>query len=154
MKPAHSREIVPAAANPDVRQDLAISMEKVCYIIVKAREFDAKVDPVEPDPGSNPADGGEREILEDYPDDATYFELRAAIRSLNDDEVVDLIALAWVGRGDFTGDEFKEARHLARERYRHGSASYLVGMPALGDYLEEGLAALGYSCEEFEAGRL
>ncbi len=47
---------------------LNVSPEKICYIIVKAREFDAKVEPVEPDPGSNPADGGEREILSDYRD--------------------------------------------------------------------------------------
>jgi hypothetical protein len=138
----------------EFRQDLSISPEKVCYIIVKAREFDAKVDPVEPDPGSNPPDGGEREVLEDYPDDPTYSELRAAIDSLNDDEVVDLIALAWIGRGDFGRDEFAEVRRLARQRHRHRSAGYLIGMPALGDYLEEGLAALGYSCEEFEADHL
>ena len=35
--------------------DLNISVDKVCYIALKAREFDAKVEPVEPDPGSNPA---------------------------------------------------------------------------------------------------
>ena len=134
--------------------ELNISPEKVCYIIVKAREFDAKVEPVEPDPGSNPADGGEREILEDYADDATLAELRAAIDTLNDDEVVDLIALAWVGRGDFAKDGWPEAKALARERHRRHSASYLVGMPALGDYLEEGLAALGHSCEDYEIGRL
>ena len=134
--------------------ELRISPEKVCYIIIKAREFDAKVDAVEPDPGSNPADDGEREILEDYPDDPTLEELRAAIDGLNDDEIIELIALAWLGRGDFARDGWQEARALARQRHRHQSADYLVGMPALGDYLEEGLAALGYSCEEYEINRL
>lgn len=134
--------------------ELSVSPEKVCYIIIKAREFDAKVEPVEPDPGSNPADGGEREILEDYADDPTLAELRAAINGLNDDEVVDLIALAWLGRGDFGKDGWREGRTLAWERHRRHSAAYLVGMPALGDYLEEGLAALGYSCEDYEIGRL
>ena len=33
---------------------LTISPEKVCFIIVKAREFDAKDEMTEPDPGSNP----------------------------------------------------------------------------------------------------
>jgi len=154
MKPVAEQRGAVIEPGVEFRQDLSISPEKVCYIIVKAREFDAKVDPVEPDPGSNPADGGEREVLEDYPDDPTYAELRAAIDSLNDDEAVDLIALAWIGRGDFASNEFAEVRRLARQRHRHRSASYLIGMPALGDYLEEGLAALGYSCEEFEAGHL
>jgi len=134
--------------------ELNVSLEKLCYIIVKAREFDAKVDPVEPDPGSNPADSGEREILEDYADDPTLAELRAALDDLNDDEVVDTIALAWLGRGDFAPEAWGEAKTLARERHRRHSAGYLMGMPALGDYLEEGLAALGYSCSDYESGRL
>jgi hypothetical protein len=134
--------------------ELNISSEKVCYIVIKAREFDAKVEPVETDPGSNPADDEVGEILEDYADDPTLAELQAAIDGLNDDEVVDLIALAWLGRGDFTKDGWGEARTLARERHRRHSAGYLIGMPALGDYLEEGLAALGLSCESYEMGRL
>ncbi|ASG24498.1 MULTISPECIES: DUF3775 domain-containing protein [Nitrospirillum] len=141
---------MPTVETPQ-RVELNISVEKVFYIIVKAREFDVKVAPVEPDPGSNPADDGEGSILGDYADDPTAAELRAAINALNDDEVIDLIALAWLGRGD---DDWATVRALARERHHRHSASYLMGMPALGDYLEEGLAALGHSCEEFEVGRL
>lgn len=134
--------------------ELNINPERVFYIIVKAREFDAKVEPVEPDPGSNPTDSGEREILEDYADDPTLTELRSAINNLDDDETIDLIALAWVGRGDFTKEEWEGARELARERHHRHSANYLTGIPNLGDYLEEGLAVLGYSCEEYEVNRL
>jgi hypothetical protein len=142
------------AGEEQAAPELNVSPEKVCYIIIKAREFDAKVDPVEPDPGSNAADDQEREILEDYADDPTLAELRAAIDGLNDDEVIDVIALAWVGRGDFTKEEWEEAKKLARERHRRHSANYLVGIPTLGDYLEEGLAALGHSCEDYESGHL
>src|SRR5579859_6465090 len=81
--------------------ELNISGEKVCYIILKAREFDVKVDPVEPDTGSNPTDEDQREVIEDHEDDPTLAELKSAINDLNEDEIVDLIALAWVGRGDF-----------------------------------------------------
>jgi len=76
--------------------ELNISADKVCYIILKAREYDVKVEPSENDPGSNPTDDDEREILEDRGDDPTLAELRSAIDDLNDDEVVDLIALAWL----------------------------------------------------------
>jgi hypothetical protein len=34
----------------DTDRELAISPEKVCFIIVKAREFDAKDEVTEPDP--------------------------------------------------------------------------------------------------------
>ena len=128
--------------------ELNISPEKVCYVISKAREFDVKVEPVEPEMEAGSIDAGNQDVLEDYPGDPTAAELREAIDDLNDDEVVDLIALAWVGRGDYEREEWQDARVLARERHRDHSAGYLMGMPTLGDYLEEGLATLGYSCEE------
>lgn len=134
--------------------ELNISTEKVCYIIVKAREFDAKVEPVEPDPGSNPSDDADAAVLEDYADDPTLQELQEAIADLNDDEVVDLIAVAWVGRGDFDRSDFDGARTLAFERHRRNSAPYLTGMPSLGDYLEDGLAELGHSCDDVDLAHL
>jgi hypothetical protein len=150
-----NRKETPMAKSEDIPPpELNISTEKVCYIIVKAREFDAKVPPVEPDPGSNPADDGEREILEDYADDPTLLELRSAIDDLNEDEVADLIALAWLGRGDFGKEDWLEATALARERHKRHSADYLIGIPTLGDFLEDGLDMVGRSCEDFEIGRL
>ena len=41
---------------------LTILPEKVCFIIVKAREFDAKDEVTEPDPGSNPSDDKDWEV--------------------------------------------------------------------------------------------
>ena len=138
----------------DTPVELNISADKVCYIIIKAREFDAKVDPVEPDPGSNPADSGQREILDDYADDATAAELREAIEDLNEDEIADLIAMAWIGRGDYTAREWDEAQRLAAERHGRRSADYLMGIPTLGDFIEEGFSELGYDCTRYEMGRL
>lgn len=133
---------------------LSISPETVCYIIVKAREFDAKVAPMEPDPGSNPADDRDVGILEDYADDPTLQELTSALESLNEDELLDLVALNWIGRGDFDKASWHEARRQARSIPKMDAPRYLLGTPLLGDYLEEGLAALGHSCEEYEIGRL
>ncbi|HUK57652.1 MAG TPA: DUF3775 domain-containing protein [Stellaceae bacterium] len=142
------------AQNSEAPVELNISPETVGFIIVKAREYDAKVEPDDPESGSNPADDLETDVLEDFPDDPTLEELSAAIDSLNDDETIDLIALAWVGRGDFGKEEWGEARRLAKERHRPHSSAYLVGMPTLGDYLEEGLAVLGYPVSELGAEHL
>ena len=140
--------------NQDAPQELDIDPDKVCFIIIKAREFDGKVEPSESDPGSNPSDDGESEVLEDNGDDPTLEELYAVIDTLNDDEIIDLVALVWVGRGDFARNTWPEARRLAAERHKRRSARYLLGIPLLGDYLEEGLSALGYSCADVEMGRL
>jgi hypothetical protein len=131
---------------------LSISPETVCYIIVKAREFDVKVPPPDGDDGSNPSDDQEVDILEDRADDPTYLELTEALDALNEDERLDLLALMLLGRGDF--EEFDEAREQAEEVETATWQSYLLGTPLLGDYLEEGLAALDISCEDYEINRL
>lgn len=138
------------AADTDNAVELDISIEKVCYIVLKAREYDAKVPPVEADPGSNPTDDGARAILDDDRDDATQQELRDAIDGLNEDEAIDLIAIAWVGRGDFSADEWDEAHRLADERHQAQSARYLLGIPNLADVVEVGFTMLGYSCADIE----
>jgi hypothetical protein len=134
--------------------ELNISSDKVCFIVIKAREFDVKVEPVDPDPGSNATDDGEEEVLGDYDGDLTEAELRAAIGDLNIDEVVDLTAMVWLGRGDFDRASWAEARRLAREREQSEAADYLLGLPLLGDYLEEGFSILGHSCADAEAEHL
>ena len=133
---------------------LQISPEKVCFILIKAREFDAKVEVEEPDPGSNPSDEDMREVLQDYADDATYDELKEAIDDLNEDEQIELVALTWVGRGDFTADQWDEAVTAARDARSDHTAEYLIGIPVLSDYLEEGLSQFGHSCAELEAEHL
>ena len=80
--------------------------------------------------------------------------VRAAIDNLNDDEVGDVIALAWLGRGDYDEKGWGEARMLARQRQEEHSSDYLLGMPALGDYLEEGLSMLGYPTGEIGSAHL
>lgn len=133
-----------------------ISTEKVCYLIVKAREFDVKVDVEEPEPGGNPSDFGSREILQDYGDDPTLQEIKAFVDELNEDEQIDLVALMWVGRGDYGVSEWEEARTEAvRARDEHGhTAEYLLGAPMLGDLLEEGLSQFDLNCEDVELSHL
>lgn len=133
---------------------LELDINKICYIIVKAREFDAQVEVSEPDYGSDAIDDGCRQVLEAYGDDPTFDEVKTAIDDLNIDDQCQLVALAWVGRGDYTGDEWDEALAAARHGHTKHTALYLLGMPLLADYLEEGLAAFGGSCEDFEMGHL
>jgi len=134
--------------------ELTVSTETVCFLIVKAREFDVKDEVTEPNPGSNPSDDGELEVLEDHPDDPSEQEIRATINSLSIDQQIDLVALAWLGRGDYDAKEWRSARSDATDAHTNKTASYLLGLPLLGDYLEEGLAMVGRNCEDVEAAHL
>jgi len=133
---------------------LAISPEKVCFLVVKAREFDAKDEVSEPDPGSNPSDDMDIAVLEDHEDDPVVEEFTSFIDSLSEDEQIDLVSLTWLGRDDYTAKDWPAVREEAARAHNDRTAAYLLGMPLVGDFLEEGLSMLGYSCSEFEIGRL
>lgn len=133
--------------------ELSISPETVFFILEKARELEEKVEQTNPGDGSNPSDDRAVDVLEDVRDDPTYEELQAAIRALNEDEEADLVALLWVGRGDFALEEWEEARRTARERRTTPTARYVAGTPNASDYLEEGLALLGHEIDESQVGR-
>ena len=144
----------PDATPDDDLVTLSISPETICYIIVKARSRDAKDAVTDPDPGSDGPDDGMRAVLEDHPDDPVDEELAGAITALNEDQQIDLVTLAWLGRGDEDISTWDALRAEAAASREVSTARYLLGMPLVGDYLEEGLTRLGYSCADVELGRL
>jgi hypothetical protein len=128
--------------------DLQIATDKVCFIIVKARQFDEKEAITDPDSGSNPTDDGGVDVLEDGADDPVQHELISFIHDLDVDEQIELVALAWLGRGDDDLAGWSDLQTLAREQHNKRTAAYLLGMPLLADYLEEGLSLFGESCSD------
>jgi hypothetical protein len=137
---------------PDTPPELSISLKKVCFVIAKARELDVKVAPEELDDVSD--EDMMQRILEDYADDPTLEELRSFLEDQNDDELKELLALVWLGRGDFSVDEWRRGLRRVRDVRQYHTIDYLLGTPLLANFLEEGLAQLGFSCEEFELGRM
>ncbi len=133
---------------------LRINPDTVCFVVVKARELDVKVDPEELDEGSNPTDDQMVAILEDYADDPTFEELKSFLEGLNDDELEDLLALTWLGRGDGTIDDWDDIMGEVRDVRERHTINYLLGTPLLADYLEAGLAEFDLSCIGFELGHM
>lgn len=127
---------------------LGIAVEKVCQIVGRAKAFDVKADVIEPEPGANPTDEEMLEVLEVFHEDPEEAELQELIVGLNEEEQVNLVALAWLGRGTYGADEWEAALAEADRAHNEHTAEYLTGIPLLGSYLEEGLSMLGYSCEE------
>lgn len=82
-------------------------------------------------------------LAEEEAEDLTGEELRELIDDLNADEAASLVAIAWVGRGDYDASDFENAVSDARERAESSTSHYLMGMPLLAEHLESGLDALG-----------
>lgn len=131
--------------------DLSVGPDTIRLFILKAKAIGAAFD-------DNHADGSEHEVefdgdghdnhhhdglAEEEIENLTGEELRELIEDLNIDEKAELIALAWTGRGDYGASEWGDALAAARERVNRRSTQYLLGMPHLAEWLEEGLNVLG-----------
>ncbi|HWX47927.1 MAG TPA: DUF3775 domain-containing protein [Roseomonas sp.] len=123
--------------------DLGVSFETIATVVDHLRAIQENEDSDEFD--TDDEDGSETE--QDFDADT----LAAFIDELNEDEQAALVALAWVGRGDYEPEEWGEALRLAKERGAGtDTAAYLLGMDMAGDLLAEGLAAFGISVEDIE----
>jgi hypothetical protein len=131
--------------------ELAISPEKVGFLIQKAREFDVKEGASDPDSGSNAADDEMIDVLQDNGKDPVVREIVGFIDALSVDEQIDLVALMRLGRGDGTIEEWKDLRRQAAEGSNGRTANYLLGEPLLGDLLAEGLDQFGSSWTDARA---
>ncbi len=81
-------------------------------------------------------------LAEEESDDLSDEELRELLEDLNVDEAAELVAITWIGRGDFEAEDFSQAVSEAKDRAVGSTATYLLGMPMLADYMEAGLDAL------------
>jgi hypothetical protein len=131
------------------RYVLNINPEIVCSIISRAREFHAKEEVTfsENTPESE-YEYDWAQILADHADDLSYIEVKGTIEDLEHAQKVDLLALLYVGRGDFTGREWLDAHREARNNLAPNLTDYLFSKPLIAYYLEKGLESLGYSCDE------
>lgn len=123
--------------------DLGISLEIVATVVDLANAVQ--------DAEEGLLSGEDDEDEDEEEDEITEEMLTDFIDELNEEQQVALIALAWVGRGDYEAEEWEEALKVAAERNARGDASaYLTGMEGLGDLLSEGAGAFGISIEEVE----
>jgi hypothetical protein len=134
--------------------DLTIPLEKLAFIVIKAHEVDAEVEPVDPEDASNQPDDDERQVLEDRDENAAYQELYDALVSLNSDELDEVAALRVIGRGDFDASEWQDALAAVRDQADARAPRRLAADPLLGTQIEDALDGLGYSLEDLESDHL
>ncbi|MBK5935744.1 MAG: DUF3775 domain-containing protein [Halorhodospira halophila] len=125
-----------------------VSLDTVCFIIRKCREFQAKEAVVIPDSPDGPEDDWALQVLADHADDLSVQELRATFEDMEPAEQAEVVALMWIGRGDFDASEWTEARSEAKSAWNPRTADYILATPLAADYLEEGLDAFGFECDD------
>jgi len=127
--------------------ELRITVEKVCDLIEAAREIAGIVPPTTGD-HTTTGDDSKLETIEGDPDhDVRRIEAIEFIAGLNVDEQIDLLALIWLGRGDYDIDEWDDAVAEAEGRIAARDPDYMLGDSALPDYLGGGLEAFGLACD-------
>lgn len=128
---------------------LNINPETICFIILKAKEFHAKEEVTFSEKISDSEyEYDWSQILADHADDLTYTEIQKVIEDLEPDQQIILLALMYVGRGDFEANEWAIAYTEAQNNILPNLTGYLLSKPQIADYLEKGLETFGYFCEE------
>ena len=128
--------------------ELSVSLEAVCRLIVRARELEAQVPAIENDDEADPTDSDDDlAVLEDESNEAIEDEMRAALDDLADDQIAEVLALAWVGRGTYDASEWDDALEEANDKNSEDPIDQLLDMPMLAGYLDAGLAAFDLSCD-------
>jgi hypothetical protein len=125
-----------------------LNPETVCRVIQLAHEFHAKEEVVIPELPGSPTEDWALQVLADHAEDPTYQELTILLSDLEPDQRAQLLALMWLGRGDYERPDWLTAVRDAAQQWQHQSAAHLIASPQLADYLEEGLSLHGYSCSD------
>lgn len=123
----------------------------MCFIIAKVRGFDVRTASSDPDASPLDDDDVDAAAFEDRPSDPVEAELKSFISNLSDGARIDLVAIAWMRRGDGP-DRRAEAKDLAFSQRSDRTTEYFAGTPLLPDHQEDGQATTCRSCSEHEAG--
>ena len=133
--------------------DLLTPLETICRLILRAKELEAQVPAADPDQDPDDVDdfddeGGEAlSVLEDELNDGVEEEVQALLDDLAEDQLSEVVALAWVGRGTYDSSEWDDAFEEAMALEGDHKIDELMDMPLLAGHLEAGLAAFDYSCD-------
>jgi hypothetical protein len=133
--------------------ELLTPLETICRLILRAKELEAQVPAVDPDDDPEDVDnfddeGGEAlSVLEDELNDGVEEEVQALLDDLAEDQLAEVVALAWVGRGTYDASEWDDAFEEANSLDSEQKIDELMDMPLLAGHLEAGLAGFDYSCD-------
>jgi len=121
--------------------EIELNRETIQFLIDRAREFHTR-DDVSFDEEPDIDDDDWSQQVASFVSDPYYQEIKTTIEDLEPDQQVTLVALMWIGRGDFSMDELNDALKEAEDNWNPNTADYLIGTPMLSDYLAEAIDQL------------
>ena len=126
---------------------LDINPETICKLIELAREFQAQEEVVFPEDTSNPSGDWAMQMLASHADDLTFQEFRSTVQDLEPRQQQLVVVLLWLGRGDYTLEDWGDMLEQARTDWTPDTAEYLIAHPLLVEYLTVGMDIFGLSCD-------
>jgi Protein of unknown function (DUF3775) len=133
--------------------ELLTPLETICRLILRTKELEAQIPSAGEDDAPEDVDDSDDEgdlalsVLDDDLNDGIEEEVQATLEDLAEDQLAEVLALAWVGRGTYDASEWDEAFAEAGELAPDEQIGELLDMPLLAGHLEAGLAAFDYSCD-------
>ncbi len=133
--------------------ELLTPLDTICRLILRAKEMEAQVPSTASDDDPENVDdfddgGGEAlSVLDDDLNDGVEEEIQALLDDLAEDQLAEVVGLAWVGRGTYDTSEWDEAFAEANDLSMEQRIEELLDMPLLAGHLEAGLAAFDFSCD-------
>lgn len=123
-----------------------VNPEVVCQLIELAREFHGQEQVDIPDVEGDMDDEWVEQALSNHVEDMGLQDFRSVINDLEPEQQIQIVALLWIGRGDYSTDEWDEVLEQARDDWTPKTAEYLLVHPLLAEHLEEGLELFGLNC--------
>lgn len=127
--------------------NLEVNPDDVCQLIQLARDFHAQDAVVVPDEPPTPLMSLSAETMETHAGDPLLEEFHTIIEDLDRSQQVQVVALLWLGRGDYDVEEWDALLEDADDAWSERTADYLLAHPLLADQLLDGLELLGHSCD-------
>lgn len=136
--------------DPQGTPELGLNPEKVCFVIVKAREWGAQTGLGAPTEASDPLDDQDARVLSDTRGGRPEDEIQSIVSRMTEPEQLNLFALALIGRGSHEIENWQDALRDARVAQEENTLlNRLFDMPLLADHLEEGLSQWGHTCRDY-----
>jgi hypothetical protein len=139
---------------------LTVNADVVCRLIDLSHIYHGQEGTVIPDEMDNavldssvsiadsPADDAPGQMAAGHGDETAFMEFKSITEELDPDHQQEIVALLWLGRGDYTLEEWDSIVEQARDQWTPETADYLIDHPLLAAYLQDGLELHGYDCSE------